>query len=289
MEQTNLAVYTPSALSAPLNGLRAHLHSLASQNLETALAGAEDNYTEMEKRAIVALEEMKLINGIDLASLLMRGDIYKQIREEGLWSVHPEGFARLEDIARFVGISPSELSNTVDLCETIFPYMTDQLGINIAEVFENIGKSNFRELIPVMKIIITGDNSGRGSTQAAANALLNDVTATAQASGQEIDEDGMRRAAMSRLIENGGQMSNRELRSAIRPDRTPNINMVSIQSGDTRLITAEMTEDQWQMLNRITHGHCDTVEVSLPEDPYQRRARASQIPVFRRISSWVSE
>lgn len=105
MPANEVTVYHPSQntqLSTAFMGLRQQLHAAAEANV--ALAG--DGFTAAEKEAMIAVEELKLINGVDLAALLLRYDKIRDIRDRALWTSHPEGFATLEQMARSCGISP---------------------------------------------------------------------------------------------------------------------------------------------------------------------------------------
>lgn len=48
--------------------------------MNVALLGEE--FTEAEKEAMVTIEELKLINGMDLAAVLLRGKILRRIEEK---------------------------------------------------------------------------------------------------------------------------------------------------------------------------------------------------------------
>ena len=176
INRTAIERFQPSqnaALSTSLMGIEAALSTAAQANVQTAIAGTGD-YTEMEIRSMTTIEELKLVNGMDLAAIILRGKLLKQIEDEALYSFHPNQYTTLQDMAREQGISLSELSNVRDLCFVVFPYMEEQLGMNVAVTFENIGKSNMRELVPVIKAIISGEET-RGTVQVAVERIMNDT------------------------------------------------------------------------------------------------------------------
>lgn len=287
-----LARFQPSqnnALSTSLMGIENALATAARANVITAV-GDTDGYTAMEIRSMETIEQLKLVNGMDLAAMLLRGKLLRQIEDEALYTVHPNQYATLQDMAREQGISMSELSNVRDLCFVIFPYMEDVLGMNVATTFENIGKSNMRELVPVMKALITGEET-RGTVGVAVERLMNDAAATAQAQAlsegldEEIPEDEIRRQAVSNVITAGEQMTNRELRHTIRRDRTPSVDTTIINNGERRYILASMTEEQFLMFQRKMGTYMEPIVVNLPTDPGERRRQARSIQAVRDLNS----
>ena len=153
---TTIAPSTDLSLSTTFMGLQNAIEATAQRNVDQATAG--ESYTAIERRSMLICEELHLVNGMDLAAVVLRGNLIRQIRDEALYSVHPEGFQNIEQMAASIGISQSELSNIIDLTDTIFPYLTETLHMNIALVWEDIGKSNMREMVPVLKGIITGQD-----------------------------------------------------------------------------------------------------------------------------------
>jgi hypothetical protein len=191
MTTTNIALYdisTNLALSGTLTNFKDQIFHAAEQNYETAQNGQTDTNTAAERRAIIMFETLRLTGGLGLSEILIRGDIIKSIEEEGLWTILPGVHANTaKAAAQEMGISSSEYSYIKDMVCTIFPYVTTTLGWNLADTWENIGKSNFKELVPVLKGVITGENSDSDQANAAVQAILNDVAATGQAAGQTLD------------------------------------------------------------------------------------------------------
>ncbi len=291
-DETNaITTYQPSenrGLAATLNSLESQLQRAAEQNVREQ---AGDGYTQVEMRAMVTVEQLKLVNGLDLAAILLRGKLIRQIEEEALWTVHPGHYITFDQMAREQGISASELSNVKDLCTVIFPYFEDVLGVPVARVFENIGKSNMRELVPVLKAIITGQPSASASVNRSVDRILDDIVATELAAGHELPEgeDGqyfLRRAAVEQLVE-AGQLTNTQLRARIRPERTAALEPYVVNRGSRRLVLMEVDEDQYTLLNRRLNGYMDVVTVDLPQDPTQRQREAVRIPVIREVLNLV--
>ena len=128
-----LATFQPSenrGLSNTLLGLEGQLEAAARQNLEQVLSTQGTNlqaFTDLEIMAMVETEKLRLVNGMDLATVLIRGKIIKNIEDRALHTVHPNGFADLTALAKSVGISVSELSDIRTMTQIIFPWIEENL------------------------------------------------------------------------------------------------------------------------------------------------------------------
>lgn len=269
-------------------GIETALAAAAHRNVATAIGDAAD-YTLLEMRSMETIEELKLVNGMDLAAILLRGKLLRQIETEALWSYHPNQYSTLEAMAREQGISLSELSNVRDLCFTLFPYMEETLGMNVALTFENIGKSNMRELVPVLKAMITGEDA-RGSVQTSVERFLGDAAATeasaaaAENRAADTTPENLRRLAVENLLTAGEQMTNADVRRHIRQGHTPGIATTVVRSNGRRIIVLSADDDQYLMFQRKMGSYMEPIEFSLPEDQRSRRTEAARIPAFRDIS-----
>jgi hypothetical protein len=299
MVDTQLATYQPSQsiiLNNALGGIRSSLERAAQANLDAAIAeSGEDGFTEVEKHAMLVFEELRLVNGIDLSALLLRYEKLTQIENEALWTIHPNTATAantrrpLAVIAKEVGCSVSELSNTKDLCGVIFPFMQDRLGMNIAVAWEEIGKGGFREMVAVLKGIITGEHSDSTQTNNAIDRILDDAAATARAAGQALNDNELREAAVSNILTAGGQMTNAELREHIRNgEETPTISATDLIVDGRHLVIQEMDEDQFVMWQRKMGRRVDTNRFELPADPRARRSEAARIRPVRTIANLMN-
>jgi hypothetical protein len=291
-DRNAIVTFQPSqdlTLASSLMGIEGALAAAAHRNVATQLGDTAD-YTQMEMRSMETIEELKLVNGMDLAAILLRGQLLRRIEDEALWTFHPNQYTTLEAMAREQGISVSELSNVRDLCFVIFPYMEQTLGLNVAQTFENIGKSNMRELVPVLKAVITGEIA-RGSVQASVDhfldeAAVNEVTdAAAHNRPADRTPENLRRHAAENLINRGETMPNVVLRGELRPERTANIEPTIVRSQGRRIVLATMTDDQYLMFQRKMGSYMDAVEVNLPDDHAARRTEAARVQIIRDISN----
>lgn len=275
-----------AALARSLVSLEDAIRAAATASLQEVL-DQDSGYSETEKQAMITVEALKQVNGLDLMAILIRGKLLKEIEEHNMVTSHPGGYHSLSEMAIDQGISLTELSQTKDLCFIVFPYIEEHLGITIATLWEGMGKSNIKELLPVLKQIITNDLSGTETVRSSVETILDDVAATARAAGQELDDAGIRRTAIDQLIDAGLHLHNRELRHRIRPDGTPNINATLLGTRDHRIMVTEMSEEQWTMMQRKMGEKIDVMSIELPEDPYARQIEATRVPELRALMDFL--
>lgn len=293
----SIRVSENQTLSTQLLSLEETMEAAARQNLESSLAEVGQSlsqYTATEQLAMVQTEKLRLVNGLDLASVAIRGKILKQIEEQGLFSVHPNGYNRIEDLAKEAGISSSMYSDIRAMYEYIFPYFEQVLHIPVAQVWETVGTANFRALVPVLRAIITGEEPGRESARATYNRIMNDVAATLAAAngGRQPSDDEVRRAAVSELIERGQQATTRELQGFLRDGAvTPALQPTLIIAPDGRkYMLAEVNDDQLMAISRRLGAHMGEPDrVILPRDPQQRQNEAFRHPTIRSFTRIIEE
>ena len=263
MSEHDITISTHAGMSTQLASLNDQFEHAARQNVQTFLAQNQsmDSFTNTEKHAMIKMEQLKLIGDLTLAEILLRGQVIHEIESMGLWSTHPMGFTSMEDAAEAQGISKSEYSNIRDLCEIIFPYLA-QAGYNIADLWETIGKSNFRELVPILKRTITDEGSRSARVEAIFTNEMNDIVASAQVMGGEITDQDAREILVDQLIE-AGQLPVRELRQRIRPERTPNLEAYQLSyDGNRSILMVVADDDQRQLIQSRLRGHIDIVSLT---------------------------
>jgi hypothetical protein len=284
-----ISEFQPSSnrnLSVALVGLRQAIRDAAQQNVD-AVTAQDDSYSVSEKRAMLVIDELKQVNGLDLAAILMRAELLKTIQRENLITLHPARYDSLQHMASEQGISLTELSQTLDLTNIIFPYLQDHVGANIAEMWEAMGKSNFKELVPVLKSIITNSPSDTQSVNIAVARLMDDAAATALAAGQEFGDEELRETVVDQLVHDGIHLTNRELRERIRPERTPVINLGVIPQNGSRFVLAKVTAEQYALMVRLLGARVDPMTYDLPTDPHARQVESARVPEIRELMSYV--
>lgn len=256
------------------------LEKAAANNVQAAIDDAgEENFSPIEQRALLRAEMLNLSKGLDFAAIMIRGRLFDEIEQEGLVAAHPGGFGNIQEFAVDQGISTSEMSQTLDMYRIIFPWVEETLEVTAMRVFEQVGKSNMRELVPILKRFITGEDADAASVNTAHDRLIEDHVATLLAAGQARPGDDTIRADIVRmLLEDGAQLTNAEVRRRVRPDRTVSINANIITVGGRTVIIAEVDDTQEQLVARRLHGYWDPFNFALEEG-----TRVRPTPQFRSL------
>jgi hypothetical protein len=275
-----------------LNSLRGALHRAAAANVQAATEGGD--FTQAEIMAMTTVEELRQVNVVDLAAVLMRGELLQRIERTSALTSHPGQYGSIREMAADQGISAAELSRTQALVNVIFPYIQEHLGLPIMQVYEQIGKSNMTELIPVLVCIITGEASASPAITQAARRIMDDTAATVQAAGMELDNDGnytdndgnprnLRTSVVGELLNDASHLNNRELRQRIRPERTSSISATVTTVNGRKLFVAEMDEDQYTMLMRRVSACTDVLFYNPATSLEARQVELARVPGMRRI------
>lgn len=256
-----------------LNTLWSSLEKTAASNIQYAAeeqGGDLSAYTAIELRALLYGEMLNLSKGLGFAELVTQGRILETMERESLHAAHPGGYSTLEELAQDQGISVSELSQIKDLTVTIFPWVQEKLSIDPQALWSDVGKSNLRELTPLLKRVITSEEA-RGSVENSYTAVSQDVVATyltAHPSAQAPEGEDLQKMIVEQLLEHGVSLTNANLRQTIRPDRTQSLEPVIIrrftpgQAESQLYVMMQVDDDQMTMLERRLHGHWDPVRTT---------------------------
>lgn len=251
----------------------ASLQKTAANNLQQAAVdqgGALTEFSAIELRALLYTEMLNLSKGLGFAELMVQGRIISTMEQESLHSVHPGGYTTLDELAQDQGISISELSQIRDLTQVIFPWVETHLSYNASYMWNEVGKSKLRELVPLLKRAITSDVA-RGTVETSYQAVVNDLLATrlvAHPSEEAPTGEALQILVVDQLIEHGITMTNANLRQTIRPDRTPSLEPVIVrrfsngQAESQLYVIMQVSDDQMTMLERRLHGHWDPVRTT---------------------------
>jgi hypothetical protein len=293
--QLTVRVSENTGLSNTLMDLENAMERAARENLNAVLSGAGTDlaqYTELEQMAMVVGEKLRLVDGLDLAAIMLRGKLLHQIEDQALFTVHPEHFDTLEAMAQAQNISLSELSDIRQMYDVVFPYIETTLGMSVAEAWDRIGKSNFRALVPYLKAIITGDQPARGSTRDNYNRILDETAASlmAQNSGVRPDDQTIRRQAVDDLLLAGQQMTARQVQEHLRDGAvTPALNPTIIVGPDgQKYLLAPVDDDQLLVVRRKMGAYCsDPTLVNLPQNQRLRQTEALRNALIRDFSQML--
>jgi hypothetical protein len=249
-----------NTLANYLSDFETRSEQAARQNLETAMFAAgmdPDAYTDPERRAIVKLEQLKLIGDLSLAEVLLRGKIIKEIEDDALWSIHPNRYATMQEAATAQGFSISEYSNIRDLYNIVFPYLTNVLGMNLALVWEEVGKSNLRELTPYLVRAITGENSQSHNVEDFIDRMTEEIAASAEVSDIPISDEQVQQEIVQQLMTTG-RLTNREVRQRIRRGNTARIPVYVLELNNAdipqKIVVSVVDEDQYGLIQRRLRG-----------------------------------
>jgi hypothetical protein len=255
-----------------LDGIWSSLEKSAAESI--SLAATQENatlteYSAIEQRALLYGEMLNQSKGLSFAEVMVQGRIVSTMERESLASVHPAGYRSLDELARDQGIGASELSQIRDMTQTIFPWIQTNIGTEPSELWQEVGKSKLRELTPLLKRVITGEEA-RGSVETSYDNLIAGINRVAEESNETLTDDDRQKNAVEQLITHGMTMTNADLRQTIRADRTPSLEPVILtrwnpsgrEPARRNYVIVEVSDDQLTMLSRRLHGYWDPVRVS---------------------------
>jgi hypothetical protein len=285
MDQNNSIIITGNnSLATVRTNFRAQLEAAAEANVEQY-----GDFTPLEKRALTKVEQLRMLGGFELITLLERGALMNEIEQEGLVSVFPGEYESLEQICQAIGISKAEYSDTRGLCNVLFPWLEANTDRSLQEWWEEIGKSKFRELLPVLRGLIEGESARNHETVNEAirvqlnNAMVNVVNEVSTEAGRVLTADeiielqrtttesgALQHRAILTVLEFGA-LPVREMRQQVRPNRTPNIAGTMIRGERRSYAVLRMDGGQSEMFQRLMGTHVDMAYVN--EDDFQEQAR----------------
>lgn len=261
-------------------GMDAAVRVTAELEVTNFIDETGERFTATEIEAMTVVQELSGIAIVDLAVVLMKAERVKRIQSENIVTRHPGDYASLAELAQDNGLSNSELSNILDLVDTIFPYLRE-LGYSIGVLWRSLGKSKFREMTPILKVLISGEAAAHGTVNASVEHVLDSVAASAIASGDEMDAAGMRVEAVRWLVDQTELLTIPQMRREVRPVTTPIIHCSAINVGEDRIVMMRVSDEQWLLVNRILGRHFEAQTVALPEEPVLRRERGLGITELR--------
>jgi hypothetical protein len=278
----NIAAATQIAGS--INTLRDDIRRQAELALDEAIA-EHGAFTAVEREAMITVHSLKMVNGLDLVTVLLRGEFVRKIQTEGLLTVHPGQYVNLQDMAENQGISKSELSDTIALCDVIFPYIETVLQQSVAVMWEDIGKSKFRELVPLLRAVILGEEPASTQLRLTVERLREETVNTFAEMGRtHVPDAEITRAMVDTALSMGATFTVTNMRQALRPERTEPINVNVISFEGRRFILAELDEDQLTLFHRKMGSYADVLQIPLPNDEATRRIEAARFPLLRAIA-----
>jgi hypothetical protein len=267
--------------------------------------GGPQNFSAINIQAMTAVEAFRQVSSLDLTAVLLRAYYLRMIQEQNLLANHPAQYSSLSDMAAQNACSVTDMLATLDMVNILFPYIENELGIPVHELWATVGKSKLKEMLPVLKVLITNEGSDTESVQAAIERLMDEQYASFRVDEQLADAIAIlddeeapeaeretirerlngvaRRNIVQHLIELGGQLPITEVRRHLRPQRTTPIFFQTIQDGTSLILMGTASQEQFEMLQNKMGERMDITTLALPEDPRARQAEAFRIPLFRRV------
>lgn len=241
------------------------LREVAVNSLKDVLPG----YTVPEALAMVTFRMLEETNGLDLATIILRGKLMRDIEVNGRHEYMPGAFATVEEAIEAKGhLSRTQQSIIRGLRDVVFPYVQDKLGMSIPEFWSQVGKSNAQEIIPHLKSLITGEKSKSEKVNKAVAALLEEVG--------DGDEEETKQAAIEQLLE-AAQLTNNQLRAKLDPSHTPSIPLTIMRYNGSIIMLAEVSDDQLDMLMRVAGTKID---------PVWTKDSPDRIPLLRKLGGY---
>lgn len=226
-----------------LTQIKLEVADLAVENVGNLINGG--GFTGPEVLALTAFEKLKLLGDYDLINILLKGEIINDIESKNLHTVLPDPYSNPElAIEIEAGLSPTEQSQIKDLTNTIVPWIISKNEMPVAE-FWQIKRSNLREIIPHLKVLITQKPSDTGSVNDTVNRLKDSVRDV----DPDIEDDELTDVTISQLIEAAKNTKNRELRDHLRPQEIPPMDaiVVDFENGN-KFIFAKADQDQFNKI-----------------------------------------
>jgi hypothetical protein len=134
-------------------------------------------------------------------------------------------------------------------------------------VWEQVGKSKFREMVPALRSMITGENADHNSVRGAVQQMLNEA-AIALADVEECEpsdvaDADVRAHAVRTLLHEGSVRTTREMRRRVRPSPVPHVQMATIQTGEGMYygLLKFDSQEQLDLVLRILNNHIDNLRL----------------------------
>lgn len=292
-------------LAGAFGGIGTAIEQAAWFNVQQRIQEEGLQLTQIETHAMVEVEAFRQISGLDLTAVILRVHHLRNLQEGNLLSMHPAGYRSLNHMASENGCSVTDLLASLDLVNIVFPYVQSVLGIPIWDLWSSIGKSKLKEMLPVLKSLVTGSEADTETTRASVTRILEDMYAGMEVSelyrrffeamnderlpdedrqeAREHIERESRRMAVEHLVELGQNLPTEELRRHLRPSRTPTVEFYRVQVGERSLVVADLTPEQIQLVQRRMGERVELFSLDLPEEQGARQTEAFRITPLRRL------
>jgi hypothetical protein len=293
------------------SGTMAGIHTVIEQAAaevvaqQIADAGGPENFSAINVISMTAVEAFRQVSGLDLTAVLLRAYYLRMIQEQNLLVNHPAQYRNLSQMAAGNGCAVSDMLATLDMVNIMFPYVQNQLGIPVHDLWATLGKSKIKELLPVLKALITGQPSDTESVRLTIErfmdeqyagfradpaltdtiALLDDEDAPDEDRQQVRDRlDGTARHNVIEHLIELGDLPVMELRRHIRPTRTTPVPFYVAPDGTGGyLLTSQIDQDQMNMMRNKMGERGEWRDIEVAQDQRSRMAETLRNPLLRRV------
>lgn len=247
----------------PNTGLMEQVELLSQRLEEKALEyvkkeyGSLKGYTLPEIEAMVELMKYKMLDEMEVIPLLVKARIASRLNQ--IWMVHPNKAGTKREFIVANGLSKSHFYDLVALHDDVLPLL-NKFGVDTMQFLKERKGSNIREMLPMLKAVLTGEASQRPSV----NNRIAQLTEEIKEITPNMSDEDVRREIASRILE-ASQGTNAELSNFLNPDPTPAIVATLTEVEGNVILLAEMDYDQAQMMFRLMKEHLEVMTMK-PEE-----------------------
>jgi hypothetical protein len=167
----------PAQILAPSNEFQVVIATVASEVDEEAKRRVKTLYPNLNgigQRAAIAAARLVVLGDMEFVLREEVTDTLEALEKGELWSSHPSSPGSLNELTHDHGISLSEASDLLCWRKTIFPYLSEKLGIHAYEIWKRLGKSKMRRLTPILRQLLDPDNARHSEKVATAIEAFHD-------------------------------------------------------------------------------------------------------------------
>jgi len=167
----------------------------------------------------------------------------------------------------------------------------------VAAWWENTSMGRVQEVLPILKVLITGNQSASDRVNTQAEQLVDNTVATMRAGGDEGEDIRERATVMTAeyLLEDLATQPVNEIRRTIRQQTGDRVvaDGTIIRRGDTAFIIMEADDESIRQVieNALVHtGRADLRTINLPEDDNRRmQLELARVPEVQRLMRLLRE
>lgn len=251
---------TNSSAIVPLStnqSLAQALTNIADRLVQMAADG--DDYAGLTQTEAIAQQHIRafqMTKAFDLTGVMARYQLLARIRAGNMIvAANLQGISSENELAQAVGMTPTQLSREKDIIEVALPYVEEHLGISAAQWWETVTTASIGEVMPVIKVLLSGnpsisDDANRWAKFLEDEALMGFMV---QHGEEEVRQNmahyqrEARQQAVEHLLTNTAGLPVREVRRQRRENTERDVIPAYLYSNNgTRLVVLRMTQEQFE-------------------------------------------